>query len=239
MQRLLLGRCWPNFGKKPQVGWRPPASEVAVGRVDSSLPLPSTRMLSKRVKTAARWRLLWSQIMQHRHHLQLEKPPTYLSHALLQVVLTLTTSGMRSPRRLLSHRHHRRFPSHPNSPQGPKFIDFPIQGRLYFLQIMPFGLNLHPLIFTTVITPVLKLLHSQNISASIYIDDWLLWARDPPCSSSANFRGLGHLGLSECELAWHINAKKCLAILLTSCLFPSPPPQYSTLLVRPDNIAVP
>ena len=60
-----------------------------------------------------------------------------------------------------------------------KFIAFSIQGRLFYFQSMPFGLNLGPLIFTTVITPVLKLLHSQKISASVYIDDWLLWARDP------------------------------------------------------------
>ena len=34
-----------------------------------------------------------------------------------------------------------------------KFIAFSIQGRLFFFQSMPIGLNLSPLIFTTVITP--------------------------------------------------------------------------------------
>ena len=60
-----------------------------------------------------------------------------------------------------------------------KYVAFSIQGRLFFFQDMPFGLNLGPLTFTTVIIPALKMLHSLGISASVYIDDWLLWARDP------------------------------------------------------------
>ena len=64
-----------------------------------------------------------------------------------------------------------------------KFVSFSINSicclQHLFFQGMPFGLNLGPLIFTTVISPALKLLNSLQISASVYINDCLLWARDP------------------------------------------------------------
>ena len=51
-----------------------------------------------------------------------------------------------------------------------------------------------------------------------------------PSSSSANFGGLGCLGLSGGELAY-----KCQGMTSNSLDYPSPPPQYSTLLARSDN----
>ena len=42
---------------------------------------------------------------------------------------------------------------------------------------MPFGLILRPLIFTKIITEVLKYLHIHKISASVYLDDFLLCNR--------------------------------------------------------------
>ena len=63
----------------------------------------------------------------------------------------------------------------PIHPRFQNFLSFFHDNNLYFFQAMPFGINLGPRIFTKVITEVLKLLHLQNIHASVYIDDYLLW----------------------------------------------------------------
>ena len=64
----------------------------------------------------------------------------------------------------------------PIHPRFQKFLAFSHLNQLYFFQGMPFGLNLGPLIFTKIITEVLKHLHSHQIPASVYIDDWVLWS---------------------------------------------------------------
>ena len=92
----------------------------------------------------------------------------------------------------------------PIHPRFQKFVAFSIQNLLFFFQSMPFGLNLGPLIFTTVITPALKLLHSLKISASVYIDDWLLWARDPLLLRSQTLKASQLLS----SLGFLINEKK-------------------------------
>ena len=92
----------------------------------------------------------------------------------------------------------------PIHPKFQKFVAFSIQNRLFFFQRMLFGLNLGPLKFTTVITPALKLLHSLKISASVYIDDWLLWARDPLLLRSQSLKASQLLS----SLGFLINEKK-------------------------------
>lgn len=67
----------------------------------------------------------------------------------------------------------------PIHPRFQKFLAFTHEGKLYFFQSMPFGINIGPRIFSLVVTEVLKLLHKQGVSASVYIDDWLLWDRSP------------------------------------------------------------
>ena len=91
----------------------------------------------------------------------------------------------------------------PIHPRFQKCAAFSIQNRLFF-QIMPFELNHGPLIFTTVITPALKLLHSLKISASVYIDDWLLRARDPLVLRSQTLKASQLLS----SLGFLINEKK-------------------------------
>ena len=89
-------------------------------------------------------------------------------------------------------------------PRFQKYVVFSIQGRLFFFQSMPFGLNLGPPTFTTVITPALKMLHYLGISASVYIDDWLLWARDPRLLLSQTLKASKLLS----SLGFLINHKK-------------------------------
>ena len=67
----------------------------------------------------------------------------------------------------------------PIHPRFQKYLAFTHNHQLFFFQGMPFGLNLGPLIFTKVITEVLKRVHTLKIPASVYIDDWLLWNTSP------------------------------------------------------------
>ena len=66
----------------------------------------------------------------------------------------------------------------PIHPRFQKFLSFTFAGRLFFFRAMPFGLNLGPRVFAMVISQVLKHMHTQGIATSVYIDDWLLWARE-------------------------------------------------------------
>ena len=58
----------------------------------------------------------------------------------------------------------------PIHPRFQKFLSFFHDNNLYFFEALPFGINLGLRIFTKVITEVPKLLHLQNIHASVYID---------------------------------------------------------------------
>ena len=60
-----------------------------------------------------------------------------------------------------------------------KYLAFAHEGRIFFFQTMPFGINIGPRIFSLVATEAVKHLHNKGISASVYIDDWLLWDRSP------------------------------------------------------------
>lgn len=64
----------------------------------------------------------------------------------------------------------------PIHPRFQKYLAFTFQGRLFHFKSMPFGIKLGPLIFTKIISEVLKYLHKSRIAASVYIDDWLLWS---------------------------------------------------------------
>ena len=63
----------------------------------------------------------------------------------------------------------------PIHPRFQKYLAFTHEGKLFFFKAMPFGINIGPRIFSLVVTEALKLLHKKGISASVYIDDWLLW----------------------------------------------------------------
>ena len=66
--------------------------------------------------------------------------------------------------------HHK-----PIHPRFRKFLCFSFKNQIFHFQVMPFGINIGPRIFTKIITVVLKHIHTLHIRASVYIDDWLLW----------------------------------------------------------------
>lgn len=57
-----------------------------------------------------------------------------------------------------------------------KFLGFSIEGQRYRFRVLPFGLNVAPLIFTRVSRVILKILRLKGISVLAYLDDWLIWA---------------------------------------------------------------
>jgi len=57
-----------------------------------------------------------------------------------------------------------------------KFLGFAIERQRYKFLVLPFGLNVAPLIFTRISRAVLKLLRLRGVSVLAYLDDWLVWA---------------------------------------------------------------
>ena len=62
-------------------------------------------------------------------------------------------------------------PIHPNS---RKYLRFAFENRVYQFQVLPFGLNTAPQIFTRLGHTVTAYLHRQGISVIPYLDDWLI-----------------------------------------------------------------
>lgn len=55
-----------------------------------------------------------------------------------------------------------------------KYLRFIFQGDLYEFNVLPFGLNTAPFIFTKIMKPVIKLLRSAGLLSSLYLDDYFL-----------------------------------------------------------------
>ena len=79
--------------------------------------------------------------------------------------------------------HH--FPIHT---RFQKYLAFTHEGKLFFFQAMPFGINIGPRIFSLIATEAVKYLHNIGISASVSIDDRLLWNEfaESPYTSHVN-----------------------------------------------------
>lgn len=76
----------------------------------------------------------------------------------------------------------------PIHPRFRKYLALSHKGQLYFFNGAPFGLNICPRIFTRVSQVPLRLTHLQQTSASVYLDDWLIWHRDgPTCAQHCAF----------------------------------------------------
>ena len=107
--------------------------------------------------------------------------------------------------------HH--FPIHM---RFQKYLAFTHEGKLFFFQAMPFGINIGPRIFSLIASEAVKYLHNIGISASVSIDDWLLWNEfaESPYTSHVNY------SQPPSEVGLHPQPKKSL-------LEPSPTITYS------------
>ena len=64
-------------------------------------------------------------------------------------------------------------------PSSRKYLRFAFQNRVYQFQVLPFGLNTAPQVFTRLGHMVTGYLHRQGISVIPYLDDWLIHHPDP------------------------------------------------------------
>ena len=87
-----------------------------------------------------------------------------------------------------------------------KYLAFTHEGKLFFFQAMPFGINIGPRIFSLIATEAVKYLHNIGISASVYIDDWLLWNRSPRALTLQTLTTVNFLQ----KLGFTLNLKKSL-----------------------------
>jgi len=69
------------------------------------------------------------------------------------------------------------FPHVPVHPRFRKFLTFSHDRKLYQFTALPFGLNISPKIFTRISKPALTKIHLAGVTASVYLDDWLIWAQ--------------------------------------------------------------
>ena len=62
----------------------------------------------------------------------------------------------------------------PIHPSSRKYLRFAFENSVYHFQVLPFGLNTAPQIFTRLGHTVTSYLHRQGISVIPYLDDWLI-----------------------------------------------------------------
>ena len=62
----------------------------------------------------------------------------------------------------------------PIHPSSRKYLRFAFENRMYQFQVLPFGLNTAPQVFTRLGHTVTAYLHRQGVSVIPYLDDWLV-----------------------------------------------------------------
>ena len=62
----------------------------------------------------------------------------------------------------------------PIHPSSRKYLRFAFENRVYQFQVLPFGLNMAPQVFTRLGHTETAYLHCQGVSVIPYLDDWLL-----------------------------------------------------------------
>lgn len=58
-----------------------------------------------------------------------------------------------------------------------KYLRFIYGQKLYQFNVLPFGLNTAPFVFTKITKPIVKLLRTAGLLSTLYLDDWLLLGR--------------------------------------------------------------
>ena len=62
----------------------------------------------------------------------------------------------------------------PINPYFQQFLGFRLGSTKYQFQVMPFGLNIAPRIFTKLTRPILEELRAKGVCVVVYLDDWLV-----------------------------------------------------------------
>lgn len=96
-----------------------------------------------------------------------------------------------------------------------QYLRFSFEGKLYQFNVLPFGLNTAPYVFTKLMKPVVKLLRSAGYLSTLYLDDFLLIGRQyNDCLDNIKITGqfLSALGFK-------INEEKSNLVPSHSCKF--------------------
>lgn len=99
--------------------------------------------------------------------------------------------------------------------ESRKYLRFSFHGKMYEFQVLPFGLNTAPFVFTKLMKPVTKLLRTAGFLSTLYLDDWYLLGRTiTECRHNINItrKLLSSLGFL-------INENKSSLSPSTSCKF--------------------
>ena len=73
-------------------------------------------------------------------------------------------------------------------PSSRKYLRFAFENRVYQFQVLPFGLNTAPQVFTRLGHTVTAYLHRPGVSVIPYLDDWLI--HHPDCQISLRHQAL-------------------------------------------------
>lgn len=99
--------------------------------------------------------------------------------------------------------------------ESRKYLRFVFEGKMYEFNVLPFGLNTAPYVFTKITKPIVKLLRSAGLLSTLYLDDWLLFGQSQEqCLNNIKFTR--QLLIS---LGFIINEEKSVLKPMTSCKF--------------------
>lgn len=103
----------------------------------------------------------------------------------------------------------------PLHPSSKKFFRFYFEGILYEFEVVPFGFNDAPRIFTKILRPVASYLRSKCLLLVFYLDDiFCLGSSYDEC-----YFNLEYTSKFLKSLGWIINLEKCELIPSKSCIF--------------------
>lgn len=100
-------------------------------------------------------------------------------------------------------------------PSSRKYLRFIYEHKIYEFNVLPFGLNTAPYLFTKLMKPVMRLLRLAGLTSTIYLDDlWLMANSFNECSYNINTS----IKLLQ-SLGFIINFQKSNTIPSKSCKF--------------------
>ena len=85
-----------------------------------------------------------------------------------------------------------------------KFLGFKLGHHKFQFRVIPFGLNIAPIVFTRITKVLLKTLRLKGVCLVVYLDDWLVWAPSKAECIRARDVVVNHIG----DMGFIINMKK-------------------------------
>lgn len=96
-----------------------------------------------------------------------------------------------------------------------KYLRFIFEQKIYEFNVLPFGLNTAPFVFTKITKPIVKLLRTAGMLSTLYLDDWFLLGR----TSSDCLLNLNITKKLLISLGFIINEEKSIFVPSMTCKF--------------------